>query len=36
VFYLFTAGNGGTIKIDTQTVNIGERVEMECVVTGIV
>ena len=27
-------GNGGTIKIDTQTVNIGERVEMECVVTG--
>ncbi|XP_076076677.1 leucine-rich repeats and immunoglobulin-like domains protein 1 [Mytilus galloprovincialis] len=26
--------NTGPIRIDTQTVNIGERVEMECVVTG--
>ncbi|XP_076086554.1 basement membrane-specific heparan sulfate proteoglycan core protein-like isoform X4 [Mytilus galloprovincialis] len=29
-----TGTGTGPIRIDTQTVNIGERVEMECVVTG--
>lgn len=27
-------GGGGVIQYDTQTVNAGEKVEMECVSTG--
>lgn len=33
-FYIELTDGNGPIRIDTQTVNIGERVEMECIVTG--
>lgn len=33
-FPLLGGGDGGVIQYDTQTVNAGEKVEMECVSTG--
>lgn len=33
-FPLLGGGDGGIIQYDTQTVNAGEKVEMECVSTG--